>query len=181
MSYSRNPFLSCFSGPRESCEELLPLNVSESKEPVILNVYDLFNINEFVVPLGLGIFHTGIQVYDTEYTYGGHSYSNSGIFGMMPRSADQELGDHFHYRESIQLGYTDFSRDEVSRIVEQLGLQFRGNSYHLIGNNCNHFSDTMSRVLCGEEIPNWINRLAFFINCVPFLQRCLPPEWLTPM
>ncbi|EDW66095.1 deubiquitinase DESI2 [Drosophila virilis] len=181
MFFNRMPLLNCFSGPTESCEELLPLSAGSSKEPVIINVYDLFSINEYVVPLGLGIFHTGVQVYGTEYTYGGHSLSNTGIFEMPPRSAEQELGEHFHYRQSIQLGHTHFTRDEVHRIVEQLGWQFTGNSYHLTNNNCNHFTDSMARILCGRQIPGWINRLAYFVGCVPFLERCLPPEWLTPM
>lgn len=181
LIFSRMPLLNCCAGPQDSCEELLPLNPNGRKEPVILNVYDLFNINEYVGPLGLGIFHTGIQVYGSEYTYGGHSFAHSGIFEMAPRSAEQELGDNFHYRESIHLGYTQFTRDEVIRIVDQLGWQFTGNSYHLTANNCNHFSDTMSRLLCGQHIPGWINRLAYFVGCVPFLQRCLPPEWLTPI
>ncbi|ALC50025.1 CG12231 [Drosophila busckii] len=175
---NRLSMLNCFKGTADSCDE--PPNVDMFREPVILNVYDIFNMNEYVGPIGLGIFHTGVEVYGVEYTYGGHTFDSSGIFSMTPRSAEPELGEQFRYRESIQLGYTQFTQSEVLRIVEQMGCQFPGNSYHLTNNNCNHFSNKLTHILCGRHIPSWINRLASFFACLPFLERCLPPQWLSP-
>lgn len=39
------------------------------------------------------------------------------------------------HRQSVHIGYTDFSEDEVRRLVAELGKQFRGDRYiyiHLI-------------------------------------------------
>lgn len=52
----------------------------------------------------------------------------------------------FACRQSIQIGCTDFTEEEVRRIVEELGNQFRGDRYHLMNNNCNHFSGALTQV-----------------------------------
>lgn len=50
------------------------------------------------------------------------------------------------FRQSIQIGCTDFNEEEVRRIIEEIGNQFRGDRYHLMNNNCNHFSSSLTQV-----------------------------------
>ncbi len=82
---------------------------------MILNVYDMFWTNEYTGNVGLGVYHSGLEVYGREYAYGGHPFPFSGVFDICPRHAG-ELGEQFRFKQSLHLGNTDFSSGDVDKV-----------------------------------------------------------------
>jgi hypothetical protein len=102
-----------------------------SSTRLYLNVYDLnFESNEYLYPLGLGVYHSGVEISGVEYTFA----SESGIFTMSPKNAPPA-----RFRESIDLGPCPDSR-AVSNAIEELKHDFKGTDYHVLNKNCNHFA-----------------------------------------
>ncbi|KAA6418649.1 MAG: hypothetical protein FRX49_07508 [Trebouxia sp. A1-2] len=110
-------------------------------EPVYLNIYDLSDQNSWTYWCGVGIFHSGLEVYGVEYAYGGHEY-------------------------------------DVSGAVQEMGEQYKGNAYHLLQRNCNHFSNDLCVKLTGQPAPLWINRLA---GMAVMLHCLIPTAWVPPL
>ena len=50
------------------------------------------------------------------------------------------------YRTSIHVGTTDFNPNDIKHIVETLGKEYRGDQYHLLNKNCNHFTESVVQV-----------------------------------
>ncbi|KAF2313002.1 hypothetical protein GH714_008680 [Hevea brasiliensis] len=134
---------------------LLPRKKKTGTVPVYLNVYDLTPINGYAYWLGLGIYHSGVQVHGVEYGFGAHDHPSTGIFEVEPRQCPG-----FTFRKSILIGRTDLGPKEVRSFMEKLAQDYSGNSYHLITKNCNHFCNDVCIKLTGKTIPRWVNRLA---------------------
>lgn len=145
---------------------------------VLLNVYDVVTpqdptlvprINDWMVALGMGVFHTGVEVCDTEFAFGGHVEPTSGVFEVAPKKCGG-----VRFRKSLALGLTALTQDEVRRIAARLGNgPFLGPKYSLISHNCNHFSKRfLAELGIVSSFPAWVNRLAGVAGGL----SCLLPE-----
>ena len=133
------------------------------KEPVILNIYDLAPVNQYLYPMGLGMFHSGVEIHGVEYTF-----SKSGVVEMKPK--DESSGAPL--RASLSMGSVQLSRKQVEAKVSDLKSLYQPGSYDLITKNCNVFADDLVYKLLGRPIPAWVNRSATFASCC----KCLIPN-----
>ncbi|KAI3806918.1 hypothetical protein L1987_22836 [Smallanthus sonchifolius] len=127
--------------------------------PVYHNVYDLSSVNGCAYWLGLGVYHSGVQVHGVEFAFGFHKQSTTGIFEGEPKQCEG-----FTFRKQIPIGWMEMSLKEVRGFMEELARDYTGNSYNLITRNCNHFCIDACIRLTRNPIPNWINRLAKIVG-----------------
>lgn len=140
---------------------------SSQSDRVFLNVYDLNEqSNEYLYPLGLGVYHSGVEISGIEYTFAGES----GIYEMTPKHAPPAK-----FRESIDLGLSPGPR-EIANAIEELKKSFKGTDYHVLNKNCNHFAgydcDFSWRLdyRFSEEVH--ANDDMLKLRFLPYLQKC---------
>ena len=68
----------------------------------------------------------------SEYAYGGHPYSYTGVYDTEPKQAAEIAGQGVKYKETLLLGTTVMSHDEVEELIHGLGKQYNGNAYHIL-------------------------------------------------
>jgi len=144
-----------------------PRNSRGGKTKVLLNVYDLLEANKWGYSFGIGAFHSGVQLGEIEYAFGGHEFDFSGIFTVEPRVTPGVV-----FRESIELGETNLNSREIQALADSLAPKYFGNTYNLFTKNCNHFSDEFCKKLLNKSIPNYVNRMAWVGSFFP----CLMPQ-----
>eukprot|EP00923_Selenidium_pygospionis_P056687 GHVN01098934.1.p1 GENE.GHVN01098934.1~~GHVN01098934.1.p1 ORF type:complete len:195 (-),score=13.97 GHVN01098934.1:33-617(-) len=136
-----------------------PPRINVGRTEVKVHVYDLM-LDQ--APF-CGAFHTGVEVRGVEYSFA----ENAGVYEGRPKGASG-----CYYRETLDLGATDLQIRDVYRVLDELKMQFPGEAYDLVENNCNDFSDAFCRRLVGHGLPPHINRLAWWSRCC----RCLYPR-----
>lgn len=131
------------------------------RERVFVRVYDM---GTTVLTRGVlnwvaqsyGAFHTGVEVYGREWSFGMTLDDKSTGITWNPPA---QHADH-SFRETLSMGYTSLSPSEVLQLIESMKTEWRGCTYKLLTRNCNHFSDEFCKLLGVSTLPPWVNTLA---------------------
>lgn len=110
--------------------------------PVALHVYDA----SWLAPAdsSIPIVHLGVEVHGTEFFFGTH-----GVQSTEPGGYDPE-----RHRHRLVLGSAKLSKSEVIRMLLRLKEEWPGESYRLIGCNCQTFAlELCARLGLGSCIP----------------------------
>lgn len=137
-------------------------------QAVFINVYDIVWANILLQPLGLGIHHSGVEVYGQEWAYG-RCANGSGVGSLPPKTYPNHI-----FRESIFVGVTNHSPEDVATKLSEIRTKWLGADYHITTRNCNHFASILVAELIvarsneifpfyknGQAlVPCWINRIS---------------------
>lgn len=143
-----------------------PSSASSKEEPILLNVYEPAPQNgqqQMSMP-GFGIYHTGLEVYGTEYAFAGGDTTSSGIQPQQPRYMPS--GAPWIYKKTEKVGTTTMTRAQVQTLISNMGREYPANTYNLLARNCNNFSDDFCKRISKNKngIPSWVNRSASMAN-----------------
>ena len=99
---------------------------------IYLNVYDILLSNFTTTWLtGVGVYHTGVQVHNEEFSYAGHRHTeDTGLKITEPR--DTTWIHDAVFRETLVMGRTRKTKAEVRAIFESLKLRYRGPDYNVL-------------------------------------------------
>eukprot|EP00440_Ansanella_granifera_P025691 gb/GFBE01027898.1/.p1 GENE.gb/GFBE01027898.1/~~gb/GFBE01027898.1/.p1 ORF type:complete len:258 (+),score=25.27 gb/GFBE01027898.1/:1-774(+) len=130
------------------------------RERVLVRVYDLgqtlFTRWHNKLTKDYGAFHTGVEVYGREWSFGMtlDDFSSGITSGIPGKNTDHA------FRETLSMGYTRCSPREVGQILEDMKRDWRGTTYNVLSKNCHNFSDAFCARLGVARLPSWVNTLA---------------------
>jgi len=90
-----------------------------------------------------GVWHTSVVVFGKEFYFGG------GI-----QDADPGTTAYGVAVDRVSLGTTSKALGNFLKFLEVRSARFNNSTYHLLNNNCNHFSNECALFLTGARIPD---------------------------
>jgi hypothetical protein len=105
----------------------------------------------------IGIYHAGVEVYGEEWSfqYFEDTWNDPSVSGLI-RCMPKRMTD-YEYQESINLGPTPLSEEDVDQILLALHYEWPACSYHLTHNNCLTFAEHFAKKLqVPNDFPAWL-------------------------
>lgn len=135
---------------------------ASSRHRVMLHVYDIdpitAKLNEtFLRSINLGAFHCGVEVCGEEWFYAWGETDECGVHCNQPQCHRVHI-----YRESVCMGHSPLSFDEIHRVISDAHDKWRANDYHPITKNCVSFAEELIEALgaVNEPFPEWVRGAA---------------------
>jgi hypothetical protein len=125
--------------------------------PVYLNVYYKSSISEYIEYLGLGIYHTALEIFDVEFSFG-YCEKDCGITANKSYDYDKQM----KFKEKIYLGHCLYNLSQIKEIIFNISSFWKGNSYDPFTKNCNEFTKYLSSKIIHDPIrfPEYVNLIA---------------------
>lgn len=131
-----------------------------------LSVYELGSpcsgvacANKVLRPLGTGIYHCGVVVYDEEWSYAdmiAPVAMQTGIFCCAPRQCDLAVT----FKDSIPMGTTSYAKSAILGLIAKLEVEWLSRDYDYLKRNCNHFCNFFCQQIGVGAVPSWTLNLA---------------------
>lgn len=137
---------------------------------VRLTVYDLregFQAANIVMKaVGTGVYHTGVELYGKEYSYGGGKDSHQGGRTGVFKQAEPRNHRVHKFKQTIEMGETSLSEHEVDEIIRALKPEWLVKEYKVLTHSCVDFSNDFCKRLGVGAVPGWVKSAAGLGACV---------------
>lgn len=141
------------SPPEAACD--MNFVAPGGEREVLARIYDFDLVpqplQEVLVGVGLGVFHVSIEVFGREWAYGKtlDEQNPSGVFCHCPPGD----GANHRYRQSIRLGHTPLSQQELRQLMAKMRRRWIGRDYHVLSSNCIDFAQDLCSELGVASLP----------------------------
>ena len=145
-----------------SFEEYISKKEFQKGTPVWLNVYHLTWLNYILQIIGLGLYHTSIEINSLEYSFGASEEDVPGFY----INKIGEISKILTLKEKIYMGNTIMSKCNIKRLLALESPFWMGRTYDPFLKNCNNFTKHFLKlILVGKiDYPTYINRICKYVH-----------------
>ena len=145
-----------------SFEEYISKKEFQKGTPVWLNIYHLTCLNYIFQLIGLGIYHTSIEINSLEYSFGASEEDVAGFY----INKFGEISKQLTLKEKIYMGNTIYSKKNIERLLALESPYWMGRTYDPFLKNCNNFTKYFLKLILFNNIdyPAYVNRICKYAH-----------------